>query len=173
MPGTHQGCRCKCGPHGFLRAASRRASSRDFRFGFDVSGKGRSPASLSQPARIQLKKILARRSLNVDGHADLVEPALPIHISRNFKQQGLDRLLAHTAFRCAFFRARSCSMAAASQASRWGSGAGPQLWIPASQLLELDARVFSPHLGKVSPAPWKRRLRDAIWTGVSQSRALA
>src|ERR1035438_8099251 len=49
---------------------------------------------------------------------------------------------------------------------------GTQLRIPTSQLLEMDARLFSPlrpackHAGSVG-------LRDAVWAGLSQSGAVA
>ncbi len=75
---------------------------------------------------------------------DFMGTPLAFHLSRHAEQQGLDWVLANAAFRCAFFRPdhprrpEFCGRPFGVRSAR------PQLWIPASQFLDLDTCLFSP-----------------------------
>src|SRR5579864_1490459 len=101
-----------------------------------------------------------------------MEPALPFHFSRDVERQRLDWFLAHAALRCAFFREDHTRWPELYRGPSGIRSPGTQLWIPASQLLDVGSCVLSSirstrdYAGSVG-------LRDAIRTGLSQSCALA
>src|SRR5579859_6758149 len=101
-----------------------------------------------------------------------MEPPLPFVLSYDAEQQGLDWVLAHTALRRRVFRADHLRWPKVCRRTPGIRGAGAQLRIPTSQLLDLDPCILSStrsrchHTRSVS-------LRDALWTGFSQSSAMA
>src|ERR1700745_2664539 len=101
-----------------------------------------------------------------------MEPELPFLFSRDAERQRLDRFLAHAAFRCSVFGAGHTRW----PEFHWGSSGirspGTQLWIPASQLLDLGPRTLSSGR-RIRHYSGGVGLRDAVGTGLSQSGAVA
>ena len=140
--------------------------------GLNVSRRGQSPFHFRIGDNWHRRRFL--QGIFGGGRArDLLEPALPFHISRDAEQQRLDWFLANAALRRGFFRRRSRSMAGAFAGDPLGFGVQGHNCGYRHRNFWTWTHAYFPRSGQPASTLEALGLRDAFWTGLSQSGALA